>query len=362
MTKLHELADLGQAIWIDYIRRSFITSGELQSWIDKGLRGVTSNPAIFEKAIAHSDDYDEQIQTLLDKDAESIYEALAVRDIEMATDAFRPVYDSTGGDDGYVSLEVNPHLAYDTKGTVEEARRYFAELDRPNLMIKVPATREGIPAVEQLISEGINVNITLMFSMDHYEAVADAYICGLERLAESGGDLSKVHSVASFFVSRVDGKIDAQLESMGNTDLQGKIAIANSKAVYRRFKEIFGDGRWQKLADKGAVVQRPLWASTSTKNPDYPDTLYVDTLIGKDTVNTLPPATLDAFLDHGTVALTVEDDMAAVDAQLAELDALGISLDQVTQDLQQEGVDKFSEPYDSLLQTIGEKRDRLRNA
>ncbi len=363
MTKIHELADLGQAIWLDYIRRSFITSGGLQDLIDKGVRGVTSNPAIFEKAIAHSDDYDEQMQDLVGNgiDDEGIYEALAVKDIEMATDAFREVYADTNGADGYVSLEVSPRLAYDTEGTVAEAYRYFQELERPNLMIKVPATKEGIPAVEELISQGINVNITLMFSMAHYEAVAQAYINGLEKLAEKGGDVSKVGSVASFFVSRVDAKVDPMLEEAGATELQGKIAIANSKAVYRRFKEIFSGDRWDKLADNGARVQRPLWASTSTKNPEYPDTLYVDTLIGPDTVNTVPPDTLDAFLDHGTVASTVENDMAAVDAQLKQLGEVGVDLSQVTEDLQTEGVDKFVTPFDSLLQTIADKRASLNN-
>ncbi len=362
MTKIHELAELGQAIWLDYIRRSFITSGGLQDLIDKGVRGVTSNPAIFEKAIAHSDDYDEQMQQLVVAGAgvEEIYEELAVEDIKMATDLFRPVYDETEGLDGYVSLEVSPQLAYDTAGTVDEGRRYFRELGRPNLMIKVPATREGIPAVEQLISEGVNVNITLMFSMAHYEAVAEAYIRGLEKLAEKGGDLSKVNSVASFFVSRVDAKLDPKLEKAGANDLLGKIAIANSKVVYQRFKEIFSGERWQKLADQGARVQRPLWASTSTKNPAYPDTLYVDTLIGVDTVNTLPPETLDAFLDHGTVALTVENDMDETRAQLEKLSEIGISLDQATEELQQEGVDKFVAPFDSLLKTIATKRDHIR--
>jgi transaldolase/transaldolase/glucose-6-phosphate isomerase len=301
------------------------------------------------------------MQTLVDAGTSvmDIYEALAVEDIKMATDLFRPVYEQTNGLDGYVSLEVNPKLAYNTEGTVAEARRYFSDLARPNLMIKVPATKQGIPAVEQLISEGINVNITLMFSMAHYEAVANAYIAGLEKLAANGGDVSKVGSVASFFVSRVDVKLDAQLEKAGNKDLQGKIAIANSKVVYQRFKEIFSGGRWDKLAAQGAKVQRPLWASTSTKNPDLPDTLYVDTLIGPDTVNTLPPDTLEAFLDHGTVAVTVEDDLDVNRAQIAKLAELGINLDQATEELQQEGVDKFIKPFDSLLETIAAKRDRI---
>jgi transaldolase len=362
MTKIHELTALGQAIWLDYIRRSFITSGGLQDLIDKGVRGVTSNPAIFEKAIAGSDDYDDQIRELIAQDAEveQIYDELVVEDIKMATDLFRPVYDETDGADGYVSLEVSPRVAFDTEGTIAEARRYFSQLGRPNLMIKVPATKEGIPAVEQLISEGINVNITLMFSMAHYEAVAEAYIRGLERLAEQGGDLSKVASVASFFVSRVDTKIDPMLEKAGANELTGKIAIANSKLVYQRFKELFSGERWERLAAKGARVQRPLWASTSTKNPSLPDTLYVDTLIGPDTVNTVPPETLNAFLDHGTVAVTVEDNIPEMQAQIDRLAELGIDLSKATEELQQEGVDKFIAPFDSLLKTIAAKRDSIR--
>jgi transaldolase/glucose-6-phosphate isomerase len=362
MTKIHELAELGQAIWLDYIRRSFITSGGLQDLINKGVRGVTSNPAIFEKAIAQSDDYDQQMQTLVvdGLDTEAIYEELATADIKMATDLFRPVYEQTNGLDGYVSLEVSPRLAYDTAGTIEEARRYYGELNRPNLMIKVPATAEGIPAVEQLISEGINVNVTLMFSMAHYEAVAYAYIRGLERLAANGGDLSKVASVASFFVSRVDVKLDPQLQKLGADDLVGKIAIANSKLVYQRFKEIFSGERWERLAAQGARVQRPLWASTGTKNPAYPDTIYVDTLIGPHTVNTVPPETLEAFLDHGTVALTVEDRIEETRAQIERLAAVGIDLDQVTEDLQKEGVDKFIAPFDTLLKAIATKREAIR--
>jgi transaldolase len=364
MTKIRELAELGQAIWLDYIRRSFITAGGLQDLIDKGVRGVTSNPAIFEKAIAQSDDYDEQIKALVAEDAEpeEIYEALVVDDIKMATDLFRPVYDATDAADGFVSLEVNPKLAYDTHGTVQEACRYFQDLNRPNLMIKVPATKEGLPAVEELISEGVNVNITLMFSMAHYEAVAEAYIRGLEKRAANGGDISRIGSVASFFVSRVDTKVDDLLAANGGTDLQGKIAIANSKVVYRRFTKIFSGPRWQKLADRGARVQRPLWASTGTKNPAYSDVLYVDTLIGPHTVNTLPPDTLEAFLDHGTVEETVLDELPQAHAQLQRLAELGIDLDQATEELQSEGVDKFVAPFDSLLQTIADKRDSLRDA
>ena len=362
MNKIQELGQLGQSIWLDYIRRAFITSGELQALIDKGVRGVTSNPAIFEKAIAHSDDYDEQLQEMVVGGAGvgEVYEALALEDIRMATGLFLPVYEQSAGEDGYVSLEVNPNLAFDTEGTVAEARRYFQELDRPNLMIKVPATAEGVSAVEQLIAEGINVNITLMFSMAHYEAVANAYIKGLERLAASGGDLRKVGSVASFFVSRVDVKLDAPLAEAGAPELQATIAIDNSKLVYQRFRELFSGERWQRLAAQGARVQRPLWASTSTKDPALSDTLYVDTLIGADTVNTLPPETLDAFLDHGTVALTVEDDMEGSRARVARLAELGIDLNVAGEELQAEGVDKFIAPFEALLGTIAARRDHIR--
>ena len=357
MTKLHELAHLGQSIWLDFIRRSFITSGKMQELIDQGVRGVTSNPAIFEKAIAHSDDYDRQLQELVvaGKSVEDIYEALAMQDIASAADLFRPVYDESDGADGFVSLEVNPTLANNTMATLAEARRLYAALGRPNVMIKVPATPAGIPAIEQLISEGININVTLMFSMAHYEAVAEAYIAGLERLAARGGDVRKVGSVASFFVSRVDSKLDSKVQAAGAPELVGAIAIANTKLVYQRFKEIFSGERWQRLVDKGARVQRPLWASTSTKNPDFPDTLYVDTLIGAHTVNTLPPETLDAFLDHGVVAVTVEDDLDEARRQLARLAELGIDLHIAGEELQQEGVDKFVQPFEALLQTIAQK-------
>lgn len=362
MNKIQELGQLGQSIWLDYIRRAFITSGEMQSLIDKGVRGVTSNPAIFEKAIAHSDDYDDQLQQLVVGGAGvgEVYEALALEDIRMATDLFLPVYEESAGEDGYVSLEVNPNLAFDTDGTVVEARRYFQELARPNLMIKVPATAEGIPAVEQLIAEGINVNITLMFSMAHYVAVANAYIRGLERLAASGGDLRKVGSVASFFVSRVDVELEGPLAEAGAPELQARIAIDNSKLVYERFRELFSGERWQRLAEQGARVQRPLWASTGTKDPALPDTLYVDTLIGTDTVNTLPPETLNAFLDHGTVAVTVGDELEESRARIDRLAELGIDLSLAGEELQAEGVDKFIAPFESLLGTIAARRDQIR--
>jgi len=361
MTKLHELAHLGQAIWFDYIRRSFLASGELQNLVDRGVRGVTSNPSIFEKAIAGSADYDEDLRTLVEagRSVEEIYETLALDDIRRAADILRPLYDETDGADGYVSLEVSPTLAHDTDGTIADARRLFAALGRPNVMIKVPATPAGVPVIEKLIGEGININVTLIFSLAQYEAVAEAYVAGLEKLAASGGDIGRVASVASFFVSRVDVAVDRILEQIGERQLLGKIAIANAKVAYARFGELFAGKRWGKLAAQGARVQRPLWASTGTKNPAYPDTLYMDSLIGRDTVNTVPPVTLQAFLDHGRVAATIETGVDEARDQLARLAELGIDLDTVTQELQDEGVAKFAKSFESLMRSIAEKQQRL---
>jgi transaldolase / glucose-6-phosphate isomerase len=360
LTKLHELTQQGQSIWLDFIRRQFVREGGLQNVVDQGIRGVTSNPTIFEKAITGSDDYDDDLRKLVaeGKSVGEIYEALAVQDIKEATDVLRPVYDESNGQDGYVSLEVSPTLARETEGTINEARRLYAAVDRPNLFIKVPATPAGVPAIQTLIGEGISVNVTLIFSIAQYEAIAEAYIAGLEKLAAEGKDLSKVASVASFFVSRVDGKLDPLLES---TDLQGKIAIANARLAYARFQELFSGERWEKLAAKGAQVQRPLWASTSTKNPDYLDTLYVDTLIGPDTVNTMPPETLDATLDHATVARTVDQNVEEARRQIKRLKEHNIDLDQVTAELQDEGVGKFAQSFESLMAGIKDKRDRIRN-
>lgn len=363
MTKLHELAQLGQAIWLDYIRRSHTRSGALKDLVAQGVRGMTSNPAIFEKAIAQSSDYDEALQTLVAEGQSSgeIYEALALEDIGEAADVLRDVYDTTNGADGYVSIEVNPHLAHDTEGTIAEARRLFTALARPNILVKVPATPAGIPAIEALIAAGININVTLIFSVTQYEAVTEAFISGLEKRLAAGNDISGIASVASFFVSRVDTAVDAKLDEVGNTDLKGKIAIANAKLAYTRFRKIFSGERWDKLAAAGARVQRPLWASTGTKNPDYSDTLYVDTLIGPDTVNTMPPATLDAFLDHGTVAATLSDGIDQARADVARLAELGVDLDAVTQNLLEAGVEKFVNPFDSLLGTIAKKQEALRS-
>ena len=368
MTKLHQLADLGQAIWFDFIRRSTIASGELQALVDQGVRGVTSNPTIFERAITAGDEYDDDIRTLtaLGKSTVEIYEALAIADIRSATDILRPVYDAAGGADGYVSLEVDPRLAHDTPGTCADAQRLFHTVDRPNLMIKVPATPAGIPAIQTLIGQGVNVNVTLIFSLDHYQAAAQAYIAGLEDLAEAGGDVGQVASVASLFVSRVDTAVDRALDEASGAELLGRIALANAKMAYARFEQLFSGSRWEALAMRAsrAHVQRPLWASTSTKNPAYPDTLYVYDLIGPHTVNTMPPATLEAYLDHGQVP--APSDPAPVTqgwdearAQLARLAELGIDLSAIMDRLQDDGVASFARSFESLLASIDAKRRLL---
>jgi transaldolase len=363
MSKLIELENMGQSIWLDYIQRSMITSGELKQLIDIGLRGVTSNPAIFEKAIAGSNDYDEDLKQLLktNQSIVQIYEALAIKDISLAADQLRGVYDSSGGKDGYVSLEVSPELAYETEKTIAEAKRLFETVNRPNVLIKVPATQAGLPAITELIGSGVNVNVTLIFGLQNYKAVADAYQSGLEKLAatgpgvKGGHPINKVASVASFFVSRVDTAVDTELEKMGAGELLGKIAVANSKIAYVEYKEILAQSRWQLLADKGAGVQRVLWASTSTKNPAYPDNLYVDELIGPDTVNTLPPSTLESFMDHGRVAQTLTRNPAEAQNQLTKLADLGIDLQTVTRKLQDDGVVAFARPFKKLLESIAEK-------
>jgi transaldolase len=362
MTKAHDLHSNGQSIWLDYIRRQFVKDSDgLRKVVDEGVRGVTSNPAIFMKAIANSSDYDKQMQILVGegKSTEEIYEALAVQDIQNAADILRSVYDESDGADGFVSLEVRPELAHDTDETVREARHLWQTVDRPNLMIKVPATQAGLPAITTLIGEGINVNVTLMFSLQQYIDVANAYIEGLEKLATSGGDLSKVASVASFFVSRMDVMVDEQLDDKGKTDLKGKAGIANARVAYAKFCEIFSGDRWEKLASKGARVQRPLWASTSTKNPEYPDTLYVDSLVAEHTVNTVPPDTFDALNDHADTDIATTCD--ATDAQqiLDQLEAAGIDYDGVTQALLDEGVEKFEKPFAELMESIDEKRKTL---
>jgi len=361
MNTLQKLLEAGQSVWFDFIRRDILENGELQGLVDRGVRGVTSNPTIFDKAISGSDDYDQAMAELVaeGRTADEIYEALAVDDIRAAADILRPVYDSSSGGDGFVSLEVSPHLAADTAGTVAEGRRLFELVDRPNLMIKVPATPEGFPAIETLVGEGINVNATLIFSLEQYERTAAAYVAGLKKLASAGGDLSKVASVASFFVSRVDGVVDGKLAEAGDTQLQGKAAVANARLAYARFEVIFAGAEWDGLAAKGARVQRPLWASTSTKNPDYPDTLYVDELVGPHTVNTLPPNTLDAALDHGKAEPSVTSGLDEARAALGALGALGIDLDEVTSGLLAAGVKSFADSFDKLMAGIAAKREDL---
>ncbi|WP_049822929.1 transaldolase [Thermobaculum terrenum] len=371
-TRLHELIEQGQSPWIDYITRDIIKSGELQSLIDKGIRGLTSNPTIFEKAISSSKEYDEAFRELVQNGASQseIYEGLIVEDIRMAADVLRPVYDETGGLDGYVSIEVNPKLAYDTEGTIAEARKFFQTIDRPNIFIKVPATDQGIPAIRQLISEGINVNITLIFSIDYYERVMDAYLEGLEQRVSEGKPIDKIASVASFFVSRVDTEVDKRLQKLIESEqdsqekselesLLGKAAIANARIAYQHFLKKFQGERWESLKAKGARVQRPLWASTSTKNPAYRDVMYVEELIGPDTVNTMPPQTIEAFLDHGKVARTIDKDLDQAYAVIEKLESLGISMKEVTDKLQADGVKLFADSFDSLDKVINEKRETL---
>lgn len=364
MSKLHELHEAGQSVWLDFIRRDMLENGELDRLVADGVRGLTSNPTIFQKAIAQSTEYDAQIRWIMETNGDAsnaeVFELLAVQDIQAAADALLDVYTASDGADGFVSYEVSPHLAYDTDGTIEDAKRLWGVIDRPNLMIKVPATPPGILATEELLASGMNVNNTLMFSLDHYEAVAQAYRRGVARAS----DPAMIASVASFFVSRVDSKVDAALEKVGTDEaleLRGRIAVANSKLTYRRYKELFQGEAFAELADQGATPQRVLWASTSTKNPEYNDVLYVEELIGPNTVNTMPPATIDAFRDHGVVRDgALSEDLDTADAQFATLADAGVHLDDITEELQEEGVASFSDSYDDLLTTLGEKIEAIR--
>jgi len=364
---VQEVQRLWQSIWYDNIRRGLIKSGELAALIELGVTGVTSNPSIFEKEIAGSTDYDETLLALADsgKTAQELFETFAIEDIQAVADLLRPIYDRTGGDDGYASLGVSPALAHDTEGTVAEAVRLFVALDRPNVMVKVPATPEGIPAIRSLIGRGININVTLIFSRDAYRQVADAYIGGLEDLAKSGGDASKVASVASFFISRLDTAIDSMLEESirnGNKGLEElivKAAIANSKLAYGDFKSIFGDATFAALKGNGARAQRLLWASTGTKNPAYSDVLYLDSLVGPDTVNTVPPPTLTAFVDHGRAASTLEDGSDEAQRSIEALAGAGIDLDQVTDKQLADGLAGFVESFEKLMLNIDDKKVRL---
>ena len=366
---LKDLLNYGQSVWLDYIRRDLFTSGELKRLIEEdGLRGMTSNPAIFEKAIAGSTDYTDLLQSLAprtDLDAKARYEILAIRDIQDAADALRPVYVSSKRRDGYVSLEVSPYLARDTQATIDEARRLWKAVGRENLMIKVPGTVEGLPAFQQLTSEGINVNVTLLFSQEVYKRVAEAYIAGLEQLAARGGDVSKIASVASFFISRIDSAVDSIAETRLKQSqpkdpreqeqlksLLGKVAVANGKQTYQRYLNIFSGNRWKALAAKGAQTQRVLWASTSTKNPNYCDVLYVEELIGRDTVNTIPPATFDAFRDHGRTRASLTEDIDSANKTMETVAKLGISMKEVTDKLTDDGVRLFAEAFYKLLEVV----------
>src|SRR6202451_2901406 len=364
---LQALLGYGQSMWLDYIRRDLITSGSLKKMIEEdGLRGMTSNPSIFEKAIGDSSLYDDMLKSLASKpefNATSRYEQIAIRDIQGAADLLRPVYESSKFRDGYVSLEVSPLLAMKTQETIEEARRLWKAVNRENVMIKVPGTAEGLPAIRQLVGEGININVTLLFAQDVYEKVAAAYIAGLEDLAARGGNLKKMASVASFFISRIDLLVDSKIEDkLKNTSapqqqallksLLGKVAIANGKLTYASYQKIFSGPRWDALAAKGAQTQRVLWASTSTKNPAYRDVLYVEELIGPDTVNTMPPATIDAFRDHGKLRQSLTDDVAGAKKSMDDLQAAGISMKEVTDKLTDDGVKLFADAFDKLLAVV----------
>ena len=362
-----------QSPWLDYIRRNMLEDGGLKRYVEQdGIRGVTANPTIFEKAIGAGDDYDEQIAELVRKGVEprNLFEQLAITDIRHACDILRPVFDEDRSD-GFVSIEVSPEKAFETRATIDEAKRWWREIDRPNLMVKIPATTEGVPAIEECIASGVNINITLLFAIEYYEQVMDAYLKGLERRVAAGQDIKDSNSVASFFVSRVDTNADKRIEAkiaQAKSDaeraklegLLGKVAIANAKVAYHRFREIFSSERFKKLEGAGGKLQRPLWASTSTKNPKYNDIMYVQDLIGPDTVNTLPPATIEAFKDHGVARKTIDEDYDGALRVLSDLDDAGISLKEITDELQHDGVEAFSKSFDIITETTAAKAAKIR--
>src|SRR5438105_1656642 len=366
---LADLAKVGQSVWFDQMERKLVTTGRLQQMIDQdNLRGITSNPTIFEKAIAGSEDYDAQLRQLAsqNKSRDEIYDELVLKDISDAADIFRPVHDRTNGDDGFISIEVLPTLASDTRGTIAEAKRLFERLKRPNVMVKIPGTPEGLPAIEESIFNGVNINITLLFSNDVYGKGMEAYLRGLERRVEKNLPIDKIRSVASFFVSRIDTQADKQIEDKmkqtGDRELEsllGKIAIANAKMAYQQFKQVFNSERFNKLKAKGAHVQRPLWASTGTKNPKYSDVLYVESLIARDTVNTVPPATYDAFRDHGKVRLSIEENLDEARDVLRKFEAKGFSLKKITDQLTVDGVKSFDASFVSLMSVLEARRDAV---
>src|SRR5215216_1240217 len=357
MNSIAKLTSLGQSLWLDNIQRKQLENGELRAMIERGdIRGMTSNPTIFNNSISKTKDYDAALKSMswAGWDAEKIFWQLAIEDIRAACDLFSPLYEETNGGDGYVSLEVSPYIAHDTDATIAQVEQLWARVRRPNLMVKIPATKEGIPAIRKAISVGINVNITLIFSLKRYAEVMEAYLSGLEEHIAAGHSVNHIASVASFFVSRVDSKVDPKLPE--GSPLKGKAAIANAKLAYDQYEQVFSTRRWENLKVKGARVQRPLWASTSTKNPAYPDTMYIDNLIGPDTVNTVPPATLEAFRDHGAAEVTITRGLEEAQEALKELEAAGISMDVVTQELEEEGVKAFAEAFTQLLKTIDGRR------
>jgi len=369
MNRIKALGQAGQSIWLDFMQRNLVTTGELQGIIQNdGIAGLTSNPTIFQKAVEASQDYDDLFTKMASegKTVVQVYDALTLRDIQDAARIFHPVWESTQHRDGYCSLEVSPKLARDTKGSIEEARRLWKALGAPNVMIKIPGTPEGVPAIEQCISEGININVTLLFSQEAYVTVAEAYLRGLERRAKEGKPVAELASVASFFVSRIDSEVEKRIGKAraASADerrsrlfeaLMGKVAIANAKLAYRRYQALFSGARWDTLAKQGAHPQRVLWASTGTKNPKYSDVLYVEELVGKDTVNTIPPATLDAFRDHGKVRQSLTEDVPGAEVTMRTLEEAGISMKAVTDTLVEEGVQKFAESFDELFKAIGER-------
>jgi transaldolase len=359
--RLAKMQELGQAAWVDELSREDIQNGGLRRMIDDGIVGVTSNPAIFQKAIAGSDLYDEQLHELAQRedDPKRMFWEVAKKDMQDACDIFMPVHEETGGRDGFVSLEVQPDIAYDMEATVEEAARLHEMVDRPNLFVKIPATLPGLVAIEEMISRGKSINVTLIFSLERYREVARAYTRGLQRLVENGGDPSGVHSVASFFVSRIDAEADTQLEEIGAEEFKGQLAIANAKLAYQIYKEVFGGARWSKLAEKGANSQRLLWASTSTKNPDYPDTLYVDSLVGPETVNTMPKNTIEAVMDHAEIRPTLEEDVEETKRLLDRLRQAGLDYEDVTDVLEKEGIQKFADPFNEMREEIQNKSSQL---
>ncbi len=365
-SRLHQLSELGQSVWIDFLSRHLLRSGELARMMEEdAVVGVTSNPTIFQKAISEGDAYDEQFREVLaeEDDPKEVFLRLAVQDVQNACDLLRSVWDGGQGQDGYVSIEVDPNLAYDTDATIAEAQRLHELVDKPNCFVKIPATEAGLPAIEEMIARGRNINVTLIFSLERYVEVVEAYLRGLERLVESGGDPSRVASVASFFVSRVDTEADRRLDEAGAPDdLKGKLAVANAKLAYQRYKGLFSGERWDALSAKGARTQRCLWASTSTKNPEYRDVLYVEDLIGPETVNTMPEETIRAFQDHGEVALTLEQDIDRARQVFERVAEAGVDYDDVVDTLEREGVEKFADSFRELLEGVKAKRGELVSA